>query len=327
MSLTGALSNALSGLTANARAASIVSSNISNALTEGYGRRELELSPSGPAFGGGVRIDGVTRHGNPVILADRRVSDAETASVTELQGFAVRMEMLAGDPSSTGSLGGRMAALENALITAASNPASTQRLDTLSRAADDLAKTFNTVSHGIQASRQDADRGIRVQVEQLNDTLARVETLNTRITAATRLGREFIFPGGRAAEGHRQHRAGHPAAQCGARQRRGRAVLHLRPDASGRAGREDGIRADVDHPAAHDAGQRSSFGPHDQRPPGGYLAGGSACGRFACREVRDSRRPGRQLSGATGRHRARRHRKARGRRPGFDDYGTGTGHL
>ena len=190
MSLTGALSNALSGLTANARAASIVSSNISNALTEGYGRRELELSPSGPAFGGGVRIDGVTRHGNPVILADRRVSDAETASVTELQGFAVRMEMLAGDPASTGSLGGRMAALENALITAASNPASTQRLDTLSRAADDLAKTFNTLSQGIQASRQDADRGIRVQVEQINETLARVETLNTRITAATRLGRD-----------------------------------------------------------------------------------------------------------------------------------------
>ena len=54
MSLTGALSNALSGLTANTRAAGIVSANISNALTEGYGRRSLEISPNRIGTHGGV---------------------------------------------------------------------------------------------------------------------------------------------------------------------------------------------------------------------------------------------------------------------------------
>ncbi|MEL7027010.1 MAG: flagellar basal body protein, partial [Pseudomonadota bacterium] len=44
MSISTSLSSALSGLTATSRAAELVSSNISNALTEGYGRRELATS-------------------------------------------------------------------------------------------------------------------------------------------------------------------------------------------------------------------------------------------------------------------------------------------
>ena len=56
MSLSGALSNALSGMTANARKAGIVSTNISNALTEGYGRRELAVSPSMIGTYGGVSV-------------------------------------------------------------------------------------------------------------------------------------------------------------------------------------------------------------------------------------------------------------------------------
>ncbi|MGY9045962.1 hypothetical protein P775_05995 [Puniceibacterium antarcticum] len=187
MSLSGALSNALSGLTANARSASIVSSNISNALTPGYARRALETSSSAM---GGVQIDGITRFVNPVILSDRRLSDAETGRGQELQSFAKRMELMVGGTTESGSLSGRMSALENALITAASNPSSTQRLDTVSRAADDLAKTFNSLSEGIQTARQDADRAIGFQVESLNQNLAQIETLNIRIKKAELLGRD-----------------------------------------------------------------------------------------------------------------------------------------
>ena len=44
MTLSGSLSNALSGLTAAARAAEIVSANVANAMTPGYQKRELSLS-------------------------------------------------------------------------------------------------------------------------------------------------------------------------------------------------------------------------------------------------------------------------------------------
>jgi len=45
MSITSALSNALSGLTVASRGAQVVSSNVANALTDGYGVRELSLTP------------------------------------------------------------------------------------------------------------------------------------------------------------------------------------------------------------------------------------------------------------------------------------------
>ena len=44
MGITNALNNAVSGLNAVARAADVVSSNVSNALTDGYARRQLHLS-------------------------------------------------------------------------------------------------------------------------------------------------------------------------------------------------------------------------------------------------------------------------------------------
>ena len=56
MSISGSLSNALSGLTAAGRAAAVVSSNISNSMTEGYGKRDLVLTERMLAgTGAGVR--------------------------------------------------------------------------------------------------------------------------------------------------------------------------------------------------------------------------------------------------------------------------------
>lgn len=57
MSMASALNNAVSGLTASSRMAEVVSSNIANAMTEGYARRELSLSSDTlGGTGGGVQI-------------------------------------------------------------------------------------------------------------------------------------------------------------------------------------------------------------------------------------------------------------------------------
>jgi len=58
MSITGALNNALSGLTTTSRMAETVSSNLSNAVTDGYGRRSLELASLQL---GGVQVQAVNR--------------------------------------------------------------------------------------------------------------------------------------------------------------------------------------------------------------------------------------------------------------------------
>ena len=184
MSLSGALNNAFSGLSANARAASLVSTNISNATTKGYGRRTLDLSSLAIGFTGGVNQNGVVRVSDPILISDRRLADAQLGYAGDMQAFTARLEDLMGDPSDPGSLTGRAMAFESALITAASNPASTQRLETVATSAQALAREFNALSDQVQDSRQRADTAIGVQVDLLNTNLERIDQLNDDIGLA-----------------------------------------------------------------------------------------------------------------------------------------------
>ncbi|MBE9635922.1 flagellar hook-associated protein FlgK [Salipiger mangrovisoli] len=183
MSLTGALSNATSGLTANSRAATVVASNIANATTESYGRRELDTASRGSGSHGGVAILGVRRLVDAAVLSDRRLSDAGAGFATDMQTFAARFEGLVGESGALGSLTGRLAAFETALVSAAADPASTQRLQTLAQAGLDFTDTLNALSTELQQGRVEADAAIGAQVDQLNTGLNRVRSLNDAISA------------------------------------------------------------------------------------------------------------------------------------------------
>lgn len=188
MSLTGALMNAFSGLRANSRAATIVSTNISNATTEGYGRRDLALTAGVVGTYGGVRVDGVLRHVDPAVLADRRVSDAGLGQSTDLLTYASRVEAAVGLLGDLGSLPQMVTAFENTLVSAAANPASTQRLEAVSYAADAVAQKLNGLSEDLQLARLEADGSIARHVDLLNENLQRVDALNDDIVAASTTG-------------------------------------------------------------------------------------------------------------------------------------------
>ena len=91
MTISGSLSSALSGLTAAAKTAEVVSSNIANATTAGYGRREVVTSARSVGHTGqGVKIVGVHRHVDPVVLADRRRAEAPVYDPKVLAGLTGR---------------------------------------------------------------------------------------------------------------------------------------------------------------------------------------------------------------------------------------------
>ncbi|WGW04633.1 flagellar hook-associated protein FlgK [Tropicibacter oceani] len=188
MSLTGALYNAFSGLKANSRAAALVSTNISNATTESYGRRELALSAGVAGTHGGVTIKGVIRHSDPVLTADRRLSDANMGAAGDMYTFARRMEDLVGESGTSGSLTDRVTSLENALINAASNPAATQRLENIATTANDLAKSLNKLSDEVQLARQGADATIARHVTSLNEAVVRLDEINDDVVKANSTG-------------------------------------------------------------------------------------------------------------------------------------------
>ncbi|KJZ21165.1 flagellar hook-associated protein FlgK [Loktanella sp. S4079] len=182
MSISSALNNAISGLTVTSRMAEAVSSNLSNALTEGYGKRSVELSSVQTGnVGGGVQIAGITRHSDPGLLADRRLADAELGNRQTAVNSLTRLEQAVGAVDDPNNLVAKLAAFETALISAASDPASDTRLATVVDRLSDLADTLNNNSRSIQKQRQEADAAIASDVERLNGSLQQIEKLNADI--------------------------------------------------------------------------------------------------------------------------------------------------
>jgi flagellar hook-associated protein 1 FlgK len=169
----------------------VVSSNISNALTPGYGRRILGLSSATQGASGGVRIDGIIRIVDASLAADKRLAGAEQMNAQGAADFFARTEKLLGTPDDPSSISGRLAGLERALITAASRPDAAERLDMAVSEAQGLTDSLRRASAGIQEARSVADRTISEQVDRLNVSLEQVVSLNSQITTAQAQGRDI----------------------------------------------------------------------------------------------------------------------------------------
>lgn len=190
MSISGALSNALTGLTAATRAAEVVSSNLANSLTEGYGRREISLSSRITGSTGGVAVDGVKRMVNPALVSDRRFADADYSNASTNSAYLRRFEGLLGTPEDSYSLSAGLAKFESSLVEAASRPESNERLENVFLRSQNVAQTLKQSSDGVQNLRIEADREIDSTVDRLNTALEQVRELNVRISAAQVQGNE-----------------------------------------------------------------------------------------------------------------------------------------
>lgn len=185
MSLTQSLNNAVSGLTASSRMAEVVSANLANVNTDGYGRRSLALSAvSIGGQSGGVSIDGIQRNVNMVLVADRQLAGAENANAETKSAALTRLETALGDLESDQNLSAVFTDLETALIAAAAEPSSDLRLQAVWGAVTAVADTLNANSTSIQSLRQDADEGIAGDVDTLNSELTRIQQMNSDIQSA-----------------------------------------------------------------------------------------------------------------------------------------------
>ncbi len=182
MSLTAAISSALSGLTAQSTRSGIVSSNVANATTPGYGLREVELSArTVQSKGMGVMVDGITRVVDTRVIGERRLSEAEAGRTSALADFYKTVETHIGTADDPQSLNGRINTLDTALLTASSQPENEAALSDVAMGATRLVSAIHDISGTIQSEREAADSAISTQVQQLNDALAKVADLNVKI--------------------------------------------------------------------------------------------------------------------------------------------------
>ena len=185
MSISSALSNAMTGLRAAGRTSEVISANIANAMTPAYGARNLDISSSQL---GGVSIDGIARNVDPSLVADVRLAQAAFTNATDRTRFLTEYEGALGTPDQPNSLAARLSEFESSLISASSRPDAPERLQLVANAARDITTTISDASKGVQESRSNADRQIKIQVDLLNTSLENVKELNVQITRTLTTG-------------------------------------------------------------------------------------------------------------------------------------------
>ena len=191
MSITSALGSALTGLSATSRQAEILSSNVANATTPGYARREVGLRAAVLAgTGQGVAITGITRDVDRQLLGERRQAQAGEGDRSVRAAFLGRVEGAFGTPDSAGSLAARVASLDQSLLEAAGRPESEARLATIASNIGSLINGLASATDDIQDARMNADRQSADQVGILNGTQAQLEKLNDSLLSFTGAGRD-----------------------------------------------------------------------------------------------------------------------------------------
>lgn len=182
MSLNSAIQSALSGLSLASRAAMTVSSNVANATTEGYARRELEVvARDGQRGAPGVKVVTENRIIDAGLLGERRRTDAETGDARARAEAMSRLEVALGVPGTPGALTTRIADLSAALTEAESRPDSLPRQETVLHTARGLAEDIAGLGRLVQDSRSAADAELAAAVGRLNDGLEEVHRLGRLI--------------------------------------------------------------------------------------------------------------------------------------------------
>ena len=191
MTISSALTTATSGLSAASKRASVVSSNIANALTPGYARREVGVSEQVVGGrGAGVSIDGVRRAENQALTNDRRAAEGAFGREQTVASTYASFNSALGEPGDGYSLFAQYQNFETALRSLSQTPESQASQTQVLDAAKSLTTTLNQLSADAQTTRRDADAEIARQVASVNDALKQIEKLNRDISIASAGGRD-----------------------------------------------------------------------------------------------------------------------------------------
>lgn len=182
MSLSSALSIAMSGLRANQAALSVVSSNVANAQTPGYvTRTSTQVQLSGGDSGSSVQVTGVNRQLDEFIQSQLRTETSGGAYATQIANGLNQLQSIYGTPGDPGTLEDAFSNFTAALQALSASPGSGSAQVAALNAAKSLAHSLNSATTSIQTLRSNAEQSISTSVSTANAALAQIATINTRL--------------------------------------------------------------------------------------------------------------------------------------------------
>ncbi|MEA2958947.1 MAG: flagellar hook-associated protein 1 [Alphaproteobacteria bacterium] len=184
MSLSDALSIAMSGLRANQAAMSLVSSNVANAETPGYVRKTLDqVTTNSGSYGSDVRIVGVNRELDQYIQAQLRTETSGAGYASLRSNFLQQLQSIYGNPGSVGTLEDAFNGLTTAVQALSTSADSQSARIGVVNAANVLASQLNSMTQGIQTLRGAAETGINDSVNTANNLMSQIATINNQLAA------------------------------------------------------------------------------------------------------------------------------------------------
>lgn len=182
MSISSALNNATTGLSAASKRADIVSSNIANALTPGYSKRDLSVSERIlGSEGAGVIVNGVVRASDAALTREKRAAEGSVARDGVVSAALTNLNEALGETDDPFSLFTQYQNFETSLRNLSQTPESGSMQAQVLDNAKALVTTFNQLSKKTQTERELADGEIARQVDIVNSALKQIESLNADI--------------------------------------------------------------------------------------------------------------------------------------------------
>ncbi len=182
MSLSSALSIAMSGLTANQAGLSIVSSNVANASTPGFVSQSVNLVEQGTGgVGTGVQVAGITRALDTVVQSQLRTETSGDGFADQISSVLTQLQNVYGTPGGQGTLETAFDNLTTAVQGLSANSGASSAQSAVVTAAQNMTQQLNATTQGIQALRTGVQQDITTSVSSANADMTQIANLNTQL--------------------------------------------------------------------------------------------------------------------------------------------------
>jgi flagellar hook-associated protein 1 len=182
MGLSSALAIAMSGLSANQAALSIVSGNVANANTPGYvvqTPNQIEVATGGA--GSSVQVTGVNRQLDLFVQSQLRTETSGGAYADQTANILGQLQDVYGTPGGAGTLETSFSNFTTALQALSTSQGATSAQTTALAAAQSLAQSLNQTSQGIQSLRTNVEQDISSSVTEANTDMTQIASLNQQL--------------------------------------------------------------------------------------------------------------------------------------------------
>ena len=182
MSLTQALSTALSGLNAAQTSLSLVAGNVANAQTPGYVRKTATLvANTTGTVGASVQVASINRVLDQFVQTQLRTESAGAGYADLRSSMYSQLQGIYGTPNSTSTLENAFNNFTSALQALTTSPGDLPTQTAVISAAQGLTQTLNQMTSGIQTLRSQAEQGLSGDVSQANNDLQQIASLNLQL--------------------------------------------------------------------------------------------------------------------------------------------------